>query len=513
MKKYVYLLLLCTIQLYAQPSTIQWKKCFGGSNFDPASFIQQTSDGGYIAIGSSFSTDGDVSGNHGQGDAWIVKLSATGTIEWRKAFGGSQGDVANYIQQTTDGGYIIAGTTSSFDGSITNPNPLGIGECWIIKLDASGSILWQKTYGGTQNEQALCIKEISTGYVFCAISKSSNFDATLNHGLYDYWIVKIDFVGNIVWQKSFGGTGDDYPYSIETTVDGGYVIAGYSNSTDGDAIGNHGNNDAWIIKLDTAGNLLWQKTFGGTDDDRMNCIKTATDGGYILTGYTASNNGDASGNNGLRDVWILKINDSGNLLWQKCLGGTNQDFGSTITPTQDGGYFITGSSASSNGDLTQNHAGSNDVWTVKTNQNGTILWQKSMGGNNTDFGIAGHQTTDGGYIIIGQSISTDGDVVSNHGQFDYWVIKLNPENLNTQNQDFTNIIVYPNPAKDKLYIANVPHFSSLKITTVLGVVVINQTNSDGNVMVNLEELPQGFYIVQIMNEGKIIATKKILVTK
>ncbi len=513
MKKYIYFLLLYAIQLYAQPPSIQWKKCLGGSEYDPAYFIQQTSDGGYITVGGSFSMDGDVTGNHGSLDAWVVKLSATGNIEWRNAYGGTQGEVALHVQQTTDGGYIIAGETNSFDGSITNPNPHGNGECWIIKIDGSGAIQWQKTYGGSQNEQALYIKEISTGYIFCAISKSSNYDATLNHGLYDYWIVKIDFLGNIVWQKSYGGTGDDYPYAIETTVDGGYLIAGFSNSTDGDVTANHGDNDAWIIKLDTAGNLLWQKTYGGTDNDRINAIKAATDGGYILTGYAISNNGDVIGNHGLRDVWILKINDAGNLLWQKCLGGTGHESGGTITATQDGNYFITGSSSFSNGDVTQNYGG-NDVWIVKINQTGNLIWQKTLGGNNTDFGMAGQQTIDGGFIVIAQTYSTDVDVVGNHGQFDYWVIKLSSENLSSPDYNLISnrILMYPNPVKNNLYIKNLPKSSSVTVMNIFGVSLVTKKKSEEDtLMINLEGWPQGFYLVQISSEGKIIDTQKIVV--
>ena len=193
----------CTQGQQSAPE-IQWAKCYGGSEYDAALSIQQTTDGGYIVAGLSLSNDNDVSGNHGGEDYWIVKLTSTGSIEWQKSLGGSGEDRASSVIQTTDGGYIIAGTSNSNDG------------------DVSG-----------------------------------------NHGRDDYWIVKLSSTGILEWQKSLGGSGDDDANSIQQTTDGGYIIAGGSNSNDGDVSGNHGSDDYWIVKLAPSGSIEWQKSLGG----------------------------------------------------------------------------------------------------------------------------------------------------------------------------------------------------------------------------------------------------------
>ncbi len=207
------LILLLSFSLaksYAQPA-IQWEHAYGGSDQDAANCIRQTSDSGYIVAGYSISTDGDVTGGHGSYDYWVVKLSRTGSIQWEKTYGGSDQDLANCIQQTTDGGYIVAGR-----------------------------------------------------------SRSTNGDVTGNHGMDDYWIVKLSSTGALQWQKSFGGSSNDAATSIQQTTDGGYIVAGYSNSFDGDITSSRGMNDYWMVKLTSTGTMVWQKSFGGTSSSFLN---------------------------------------------------------------------------------------------------------------------------------------------------------------------------------------------------------------------------------------------------
>src|SRR6478735_2293664 len=210
-KGYILAALLITVNLCLKaqiPPAIQWQNSLGGSGGESASTVQQTTDGGYITAGYSYSVDDDVSGNHGDADAWIIKLSDVGIIQWQKSLGGSNYDDAGYIEQTSDGGYITAGTTYSNDG------------------DVSG-----------------------------------------NHGDADFWIVKLGSGGNIEWQKSLGGTLEDWPYSVNLTIDGGYIVAGYAYSGDGDVSSNHGAGDSWIVKLNNAGTIEWQKSLGGSNGD------------------------------------------------------------------------------------------------------------------------------------------------------------------------------------------------------------------------------------------------------
>ena len=403
---------------------IEWQKCLGGSSTDRANSIQQTSDGGYIVAGSIESNNGDVTGNHGGWDYWVVKLDSNGNIIWQKSLGGSGIDEAQSIQQTTDGGYIVAGISDSNDGDVTDNH--GYFNYWVVKLDASGNIIWQKSLGGSGIDEAQSIQQTTDGgYIVAGMSSSKNGDVTGNHGGWDYWVVKLDASGNIIWQKSLGGTGEDYTFSIQQTSDTGYIVAGYSDFNDGDVTGNHGNGDYWVVKLDANGNIIWQKSLGGSSWDVANCIQPTGDGGYVVAGVSSSNDGDVTGNHGGWDYWVAKLDANGNIIWQKSLGGSGNDEAKSIQQTTDEGYIVAGVSYSNDGDVTGNH-GNGDNWVVKLDANGNIIWQKSLGGSGNDVAQSIQQTTDGWYIVAGMSSSNDGDVTGNHGGWDYWVVKLKP---------------------------------------------------------------------------------------
>jgi hypothetical protein len=227
----------------------------------------------------------------------------------------------------------------------------------------------------------------------------------------------------IIWQKILGGSSDDYAFSIQQTPDGGYIVAGYTESNDGDVKGNHENGDFWIVKLDKDGNIEWQKTLGGSNWDWAFSVQQTPDGGYIVAGFTWSNDGDVSGNHGSLDAWIVKLDKDGNIEWQKTLGGSGNDWATSVQQTTDGGYIVAGGTYSTDGVIRGNH-GSLDAWVVKLDGNGNMQWQKALGGSGSDSAWSVQQTTDGGYIVAGFTKSNDGDVTGNHGSADFWVVKL-----------------------------------------------------------------------------------------
>lgn len=346
---------------------IQWQRALGGSSAENLLSIKPTVDGGYIASRLTYSNNGDVSGYHGgnEADAWVVKLSSGGAVQWQKVLGGSTGcDFANAVLPTSDGGYIFVGHTDSHDGDVA----------------------------GTAGER-------------------------------DVWIVKLSSSGAIQWQKLIGGAFSDYAYSFQSTSDGGYIAAGYTYSDNGDVSGNHGDADAWVVKLSSSGAIQWQKALGGSHEDIARTVQLTTDGGYIVVGSTKSSNGDVDSNHGDADAWVVKLNSSGAIQWKKALGGSHEDIARSVQPTPDGGYIIAGSTKSDNGDVAGNH-GDQDVWIVKLSNNGTFQWQKSLGGTANDFVNSIQLTTDDGYIVAGQAVSNNGDVSGNHGATDAWVIKL-----------------------------------------------------------------------------------------
>jgi hypothetical protein len=401
---------------------INWQKCLGGSSEEEATSIQQTIDGGYIITGSTWSNDEDVSGNHGQTDFWVVKISDLGYLLWQKCLGGTLSDHANSIQQTADGGYILAGSTYSDDGDVSGNH--GTDDYWVVKLDEFGNIQWQKCLGGTDYDQPKSIKQtFDSGYIICGYSNSNNGDVSGNHGNSDYWIVKLNKFGFLQWQKCLGGSNLDEATSIAQTIDSGYIVTGYSESINGDITNNHGGRDFWVIKLNVFGNIQWQKCLGGSSWDCANDIQETFDGGYIVTGATGSNDGDVSGNHGDSDYWVVKLNEIGSIQWQNCFGGSSHDSALCIRQSIDSGFIVTGISYSNDGDVSGNH-GNGDYWVVKMDKLGVMEWNKCLGGTSYDLAKSIQQTLDDSFIIAGLTHSNNGNVSGNHGARDFWVVKL-----------------------------------------------------------------------------------------
>jgi hypothetical protein len=403
-------------------SEIEWSKSLGGSRIDFIRSIQQTNDGGYIAVGDSNSNDGDVAKNNGNSDVWVLKIDGKGEISWIKSMGGSLNDYAYSIQQTNEGGYIMAGYSYSNNGDVSGNH--GGCDAWVVKLNSSGSISWRKCLGGSGDDYAYSIQQTSEGgYIVAGSSFSNSGVVTGNHGGGDAWIVKLNDSGSISWNKSLGGSGDDYAKGIQQTSDGGYIVSNTSYSNSGDVTGNHGKYDVWIVKLNDSGVISWSKCLGGSGSDYANGIQKTSDGGYFIVGYSDSLDGDVSGNHGLHDGWIVKLNDSGSISWSKSLGGSGDDYANGIQKTSEGGYIIAGNSSSNDGDVAGSH-GLDDGWVVKLDSSGAISWTKCLGGNDNDIAFCIQQTSDGGYIAAGNSYSNNGDITGNHGDSDGYIIKL-----------------------------------------------------------------------------------------
>ncbi|MCO5251697.1 MAG: choice-of-anchor D domain-containing protein [Candidatus Kapabacteria bacterium] len=401
---------------------IEWQRTYGGSENDIAIKIQETSDGGFVLAGWTQSNDGDISENNGEADVWVLKIRFDGNIEWQKTYGGSYFETANSIQETRDGGYIVAGSTNSNNTDITENK--GETDAWVLKLNIEGNIEWQKTYGGSLSERVYSIRETNDGgFIVAGVTESIDGDVTENKGGTDAWVLKLNIEGNIEWQKTYGGSLNEMAYSIQETSDGGYIVAGETESKDGDILVNKGQSDLWVLKLSNDGEIEWQKTFGGSGIERTYSIQMSREGGFIVAAYTYSADGDVKENKGSSDIWVLKLSIDGSIEWQKTYGGRKSDMATVIQETIDGGFIVAGFTNSVDGNLTENKGGE-DIWVLKLINDGSIEWQKTWGGSSSDRAASITETNDGRYIIAGSTHSKDGDIKEYKGWSDVWVIKL-----------------------------------------------------------------------------------------
>jgi len=409
-------LLIFTISIFAQEPTILWDNTLGGIRNDRLRSIYPTADGGCIVGGyssSPISSDKSESSMGGE-DYWVVKLDSSGNTEWDNTIGGSAEEQLRSVKQTSDGGYIISGFSDSDISGDKSENSQGFEDYWVIKLNSLGQIVWENTIGGNAGDEAQDIIELSDGsFVIAGFSNSGmNGDKTENSiGNDDYWILKLSSSGNILWQNTIGGSDVDRLYSIDETNDGGFILGGRSMSgISGDKTQpNQGGFDYWIVKVSSTGAVVWDKTYGGSLVDYCSSVHQTTDGGYILGGQSNSNtSGDKTENsNGGDDFWIIKIDNIGNIEWQNTIGGSGPETEGYTIQTVDGNYLVIGTFDSNmTGDVDENSQGSFDYWIIKLDVNGDIIWQEGYGGNSFDSLYYGNFNSNSSeFFLAGSSLS------------------------------------------------------------------------------------------------------------
>lgn len=505
--KFMIILITNSIVCFGQAPPIAWQKSYGSTMSDYGESIQPTSDGGYITIGVSGANDNDASGNKGFDDVWVIKLDNIGNIQWQKNFGGTDYDQGLDIHQTLDGGYIFLALTRSNDLDVSgNHSLVGQSDYWVVKLSNTGAIQWKKCYGGSSwegyNQGGKMILTKDGGYCFAGSSRSNDGDVSGKHGQEDVWVVKLDIVGNIQWQKCYGSNDNDSGYDITETTDGGYIVCSVNGSNiSGDVTQIYGAGDAWLIKINSSGLIQWQKTYGGPNLERAHKVRQTVDKGYIFCSWTGANGNDVIGyKGGNNDYWIVRTDSNGVIKWAKCFGGTGGDIPHGLGTTNDGGYVIVGNSYSLDGDITSNIY-ADDMWVIKIDDFGNIVWQKNYGGNVSDYGLYIIQTSDNGFIISGWSSSTNGDVTSNKGYQDMWIVKLNPftgiDEIPVLNGQYS---LYPNPSSTLLYIKNTNNIKidALIVLDIVGRKVLEQKETS---QINIQSLVPGIYNLVINSEG------------
>ncbi len=385
-------------------------RTIGGLEDDVPTEIIETSDGGFIVVGRTSSNSGDFVGQlQGRSDGVVIKYSAQNELEWQKVIGNSFFDGINSVDETLDGGYILGG------GSSSAPN--GDGDAWVVKLDRNGNVAWQKTFGGSGIDFIESIIQTNDGgYIFSAYSNSNDGDVLANRGGFDFWIVKLNDIGAIQWQRSYGGSSDDFPRVIRKLQDGGYVVGGTTLSVDGNVSRPIGLFDFWILRLDINGNLLWEKTEGGTRSDRINDLELTFDGAFIIVGASESNIGE------LNDFLVIRMSDVGTVQLKKKYKGSANDFPYSVQQLPNNGYLIVGDTFSSDGDVPSNN-GSFDLWAIQISSNGTLEWSQTYGGSSLEQGGRGFMMQNGEMVFTSGSASGDGDVPNNKGLLDFWIFR------------------------------------------------------------------------------------------
>ena len=404
-------------------------KNYGGSKNDVANAVVKTQDGGAAVLGYTQSINGDISDKTVEDfDFWILKLDAENNIQWSKTFGGSEDDRGNDILQTKDGGFAILGYSTS--SNLDVPGNAGSQDFWMIKLDANGTISWSKTFGylgadfGTTLLQTADNSYLITGVLdVTASGGQGNSRNSQRHAGGDIWAIKLSENGDLQWSKYFGGSFTDAPFGIVETEDHNFIIAGSSDSADVDISNNNGSYDFWVLKITSNGSLLWERSFGGSEIDEARAITATNDGNFIIVGDTRSADKDVSNNNGAADVWILKMNLDGNLIWERTIGGSSFDVARSVARAQDNGFIISGSSRSLNEGFT--NQGQNDALLLKIDSEGNLLWKQTVGGDKIDFFYDAVQLNDASIIAVGETHSSNGDLTENKGFSDALIVKTN----------------------------------------------------------------------------------------
>jgi len=435
---------------------VQWAKTYGGTGTEEAYSVQQTSDGGYIVAGTT--TSFGAGGN----EILLIKTDAFGNLQWAKTYGGTLADFANSVQQTSDGGYIVAGITWSFGGG---------GDILLIKTDANGDVQWAKTYGGTSADVANSVQQTSDGGYIVA-GTTTSFGAGGNEIL----LIKTNAFGNLQWAKTYGEAGNDVAYSVQRTSDGGYIVAGTTTSFGAGSL------DILLIKTNASGNLQWAKTYGGTSDEEAYSVQQTSDGGYIVAGYTGSFGG------GSWDIFLVKIDTFGNLQWVKTYGGTGSDQARSVQQTSDGGYIVAGWTYP-------------NVFLIKTDANGDIGSCSIVSSAIPTLGIISPRVDVASPSVSSPSLSVN-SVSPTDTSPALMILIPCPSNISESCQIVSGIIT---PYKGGIKVSGSGEFE-VKVYNVSGGMVKSVKGKDE---VKLE-LSRGVYFVEVVSGGKVIREKVVI---
>lgn len=534
MKKY-FLTIVCSLFCInhgsAQIPAIKWQKIYGTAGNEVLHQIIPTADGNYLVMGIADVNGDDVSCDiKGKHDVWVFKMTFSGNIIWQQCFGGSKEEANPYnkIIATSDGGSLFISESWSDDYDAIGHHKYS--DVLTVKLDASGNIQWKHSFGGKRYDVPRALLELpGQCYVVVSRSTSSDGDVPANNDpiKFDAWVFILNKYGNIISNHVYGGTGDDDLHQVVLSNDGKLVLFGSTDSSDGDLSGlNTQGTDAWVLTLDTLGNVISSRVFGKQQvEEFYDAVKT-NDGGYMAFGITQDpmspvENGYYHGND---DLWAVKFDHTLAIQWQGIYGGSDREtLMQGIAAPDNGGYYLAGGTYSNDGDVVKPVNNGNDEYVIKIAPDGKLLWAFTHGGTGKDY--ANSITTSG--LVAGVVYSTDGDITNGKGNGDGWIYRFKDYkiiNLPKEGQNVTSesqpqsMHVYPNPAIDHLFVEITNHNDVvlLALCDALGKTVftkkIEKTESESRIEIPLGEMANGFYLLQCSGKN-VFETQQVIIAR
>ncbi|MEO8066736.1 MAG: T9SS type A sorting domain-containing protein [Flavobacteriales bacterium] len=474
----------------AQAPLVEWEATFGGSGFERAYTVQPVADGGYLVAGVTESEDGDVTGQQGALDFWLVKTDANGGLVWEQTLGVGLESWVQDAVELPSGDLVLVGWVEPIAMQIR-----------VVKMTSNGTIVWVHDLGGSYDERGYAIDPTPDGgFLIAGQTHSNDVDVSGNHGADDAWVVKLDQNGIIQWQRCLGGSGNEVGYDISSTPDGGSVVlCGTVYSDDGDVTGSHGMDDVWVVKLDAVGAIEWQQCYGGSNSEWGYELRLCPDGGYVFVGGSRSSDGDLTSNQGDADLWAVKLDTAGVLVWQMSFGGSGYDEATSLSLGSGLGYTVAGQSWSSDGDVSDPHPGG-EAWLLHLGGTGTLVWEHCYGGSSTESAQCIRPTSDGGFVLAGGARSADGDVGFNQGLDDFWLVKLSGSEgtaVPTVEDQGIQAVCDPSGQVIRIELGHRGTEATVRVCDMMGKVLAATSFRGHSGRIDLQALTAGGYVVEV----------------
>ncbi len=497
--KHFYLLVMVLIAsiMQSQNFSLNWEKTNGGSDYDGGMYIMEVTSNDLVAIGTTNSTNGDVQQSYGNYDILVIHMNQSGVYQNSFSYGGSLDDYGVRVLYDNNGLFFVLGYSASSDGVATFS--YGDKDFWVICTQTNGSVIWQEKYGGSMIEIMFDALMTPQGdMIMVGGTRSNDHDVSGNHGLLDGWVVSVNKnTGLVNWQLCVGGSQSDNLHGITRLSSGDFIVTGSTSSSNGNLSGNNGGDDVLVAKISANGTLMWAKNFGGSGNEVGYSVTTDSNGNIYIAGQTSSTN-FASAQYGAWDAFIMKLDSNGNMQWVKNYGGSLNDNFYSIQ-FDNGNLYAGGYSESSDVDVSGNY-GDKDVWVVKTDLSGTLLQEKNFGGSAYDNAHYLLIDNSGNPILNGATRSNDFDVSNQLGNTDMWTIKLNTT-LDVKN-NVINWQIYPNPVSDFIHISSMVEFTKLRITDLTGKIIkeVIPGHLTSAYSLNIKDLPSGKYLIHLISK-------------